>query len=157
MLRNQFQKAGPGKGVDKFILQIGFIICKFSAQVNGDFPSQCVILFIHNVHPSEDDHAADVQGPVAFLPEALVTDTETDLVMLPDRIQFMTGFRTVELEPAVFFAVPVIHRDTIGIVIITQHGKDTAGLLFQDLNALRFGNLLFEPSHFPEHCLILPV
>ena len=64
----------------------------------------------------------------------------------------MALLRTVEIQFSVFFALPVIHRNAIGISIIPQHRKHASLLFLQDPDALFFTDLLFEPAHRPEYC-----
>ena len=46
--------------------------------------------------------------------------------MLPDRIKLMSGLRAMEVESAI--AIIMVKRNTIGIIVISKHGKNAAGL-----------------------------
>ena len=122
MLRDQFQEAGPGQSIGKFFLQERFVIRKFSAQAGRYLPSQRVIFLIHRMNPPEDHHAADVQCPVAFFAESLVTDAVAYLIMLPDSVKLVAGFRAMEIQPAVLFTIPVVQRNSLRVIVVSEHG-----------------------------------
>jgi hypothetical protein len=63
----------------------------------------------------------------------------------------MAFFGSVEIKPAVLFAIPVIERDAVRITVIADHGKHAARLLLQNADALFIAYLLLETPHWSEH------
>ena len=55
----------------------------------------------------------------------------------------------VEIDPPI--GKEIIHRDAIGITILSMNGKDSARGAFQDRKALFPACLLLEPAHRPEN------
>ena len=90
----------------QFMFQIRLVISKFLAEVRADF--QFLFCIFHRLNPAEHYNTFDMQRPLTVLPIALVMDTVGNLVALGNGIDLVTCFRSVEIQLAVCFAVPVV-------------------------------------------------
>ena len=119
VLRCEDEYAYTGTETGYFIIYIGSIIRKAETEPAADIESFLVIL--QHFDAAENDYAADMQGPFAFLMPAAVIDTEGGFGIAPEGIYFMAGFTAVEIEFAVFLVVVMVDRQTIRIAVITDY------------------------------------
>lgn len=85
----------------QFMFQIRLVVSKLLAEMRADF--QFLFRICHRLNPAEHDNTFDMQRPLTVLPIALVIDTVGNLVALGNGIDFVTCFRSVEIQLAVCF------------------------------------------------------
>jgi len=92
-----------------------------------------------------------MEKPFSVAMSAVLIDTEGDFVAACDGIELMSVLASMEIDLAVIFAVPEVHRDPIRIAFIPENGKDPTGLAAQDFKALGFRKLLIPSLDVSEH------
>ncbi len=106
VLRGQFYAEGACGEATNFVLNVGGIVGEFVAELTGDFDDLGFVL--DDFRLTKDDHAAKIQCPAPFFGSAGIHHTVGYLAAISDGVQLVPDFAAVEVQLAVFFAVPVI-------------------------------------------------
>ena len=122
MLDGEFQTAHARKGALEFLLDIVFIIGELSAQVGAYLLFLPIIL--HDADMPEHNDAVDIQRPFAVLAPAFIHYAIADLIAGSDGVDLMPDLRAVKIQLVILFAVPVIHRNAVGIARYLRSSKE---------------------------------
>ena len=106
----------------------------------------------------EDHNAVHIERPFAFFTIAGIEYAVADLVVSCDRVDLMTNLCAVKVQLVFLRIIPVVHRNAVGVAVVSDHGQDAALFFFQHPHALLFTDLLPESPHGSEgtgytHCM----
>jgi len=120
---------------------------------------------LHQADSAEGNDTLDIESPFSLFAVALIISTEACLITVPYGLNFMPLFGSMEIQLAIFLAVPVIYGQPIRIAILPSK-ESTPLLAFRNtsrisssviccLKRLIFLNIIISPLSYTKNAISL--